>query len=73
MTILQAIRAAVDAGTLQEPFTARDVAAAVKEHHFSYGSLHASLAHYSRGGPDRPLRRVARGTYRLGRPARRAG
>jgi hypothetical protein len=71
VTILQAIGAAIEAGRLQEPFTARDAAAALKEHHFSYGSIQVSLASYSRGEPDRPLRRVGRGTYRLGRQARR--
>ncbi len=65
MTILQAIRAAVEAGKLQEPFTAREVAAALEEHHFSYGSLQASLARYSRRTPDPPMRQVARGRYRL--------
>ncbi len=65
MTILQAICAAVEAGKLQEPFTAGDVAAALEEHHFSYGSLQASLARYSRRRPDPPMRQVARGRYRL--------
>ena len=68
MTILQAICVAVEAGKLQEPFTARGVAAALEEYHFSYGSFQASLARYSRQSPDPPLRQVARGTYRLSRP-----
>ena len=67
MTILQAIRAAVETGKLQEPFTARDVAAALEEHHFSYGSLQASLTRYSRRRPDPPMRQVARGRYQLTR------
>ncbi len=67
MTILQAIRAAVEDGKLQELFTARDMVAALEEHHFSSGSLQNSLSTYSRQGPDAPLRRVGRGTYRLRR------
>jgi hypothetical protein len=65
VTILQAICEAVEVGKLQEPFTARDVAAALEGHHFSLGSLQASLARYSRRKPDPPLRQVARGRYRL--------
>jgi len=65
VTILQAIRAAIEAGNLREPFTARDVGEALGKYHFSYGSLQASLTRYSRGGPDAALRRVARGLYQL--------
>ena len=83
MTILQGIRAAVKAGRLQQPFTAQDVAEALRGHHYSRGSFHGILARYSRHGPTQPnppLRRVAPGQYRLaGRaytpadPRRRAG
>lgn len=74
MTILEAILEAVEAGRLQEPFSANDVAEALQGHHYSRGSIGATLASYSRQGPDQPnppLRRVARGQYRLatGNPA----
>ena len=72
MTILQAIRAAVEAGTLREPFTVRDVAAVLKEHYFSYGSLQAGLSRYSRQAPAPALHRVGRGQYRLAARRRNA-
>ncbi len=68
MTILEAIRAAVEAGRLQQPFRAEDAAEALREHHYSRGSIAVTLASYSRRGPRQPnpsLRRVARGQYRL--------
>jgi hypothetical protein len=68
MTILNAIRAAVEGGRLQEPFSAKDVAEALRDLHFSAGSIPASLAQYSRrrpNQPDPPLRRLAPGQYRL--------
>ena len=70
MTFLQAIRDAVEAGTLQEPFRVRDVAAALQEHHFSYGTLQAELSRYSRQALAPALRRVGRGLYRLAAPRR---
>ncbi len=69
MTILQAIRAAVAAGALRQPFGAGEVAAALREHHFSPGSFPTCLARYSQG-PDAPLRRVGPGAYRVRRPRR---
>lgn len=67
MTILQAIQAAVAAGELREPFKAGEVATALREHCFSPGSFAPFLARLSREA-DAPIRRVAPGTYRLGRP-----
>ncbi len=73
MTIIEAIRAAVEAGRLQEPFTVADVAAVLEG--FQYGSLQAALSRYSRPGPgqaEAPLSRVERGKYCLARPDRKA-
>ena len=68
MTILEAIRAAVVAGRLEQPFSAKDVAEALREHLYSRGSIAVTLARYSRQGsaqPNPPLRRIVRGQYRL--------
>ena len=68
MTILEAIRAAVEAGRLQQPFSAENAAEALREHLYSRGSIAVTLARYSRptpAQPNPPLRRIARGQYRL--------
>ncbi len=70
MTILEAIRSAVERGELTQPFDVNDVAAALKDHCFSPGSLQATLSRSSRPdghGPEPPLRRVGPGMYRLTR------
>ncbi len=68
MSILEAIRAAVKAGRLEQPFSAEGVAEALREHLYSRGSIAVILARYSRPGPAQPnppLRRSARGLYQL--------
>jgi hypothetical protein len=68
MTILEAICAAIKAGRLEQPFSAEAVADALREHLYSRGSIAVILARYSRPGPgqrNQPLRRIARGLYRL--------
>lgn len=75
MTILEAICAAVEEGTLRQPFTAKDLVAGLRDSYYSYGSLAASLERYSGRGvtqAEPPLRRVGRGQYRLAPPRRKA-
>ena len=80
MTILDAIREAVEAENLREPFSAGDAAAALQGYGFSLGSVQVTLRRYSRPGGNRaapPIRRVGKGKYRLaqtnrGGPDRRA-
>jgi hypothetical protein len=68
VTILEAIRRAVGDGRLREPFGLGDVAAALRDHFYYYGSLAAALSRYSRPGVShagQPLRRVGPGKYCL--------
>lgn len=66
MTMLEAILSAVETGRLGQPFTAPDVAQALAELRYAWGSFHMALSRYSRPGPfqpDPPLRRVGPGQY----------
>lgn len=70
MTIIGAIRNAVEAGELKEPFTVGDVAAVIRT--YGYGSLQACVSRYSRQGVSGTvpvLLRVSPGLYCLARHA----
>ena len=64
-TIIEAIQAAVESGTIQEPFTVADVGAVLRD--YRYGSLQAALSRYSLPTKGRKplLRRVGPGRYCL--------
>ena len=75
MTILDAIREVVGAGSLREPFSLAEATAALQSHGFWLGGLQAALSRHSRGAPTRPappIRRGVKGRYRSA-PADRNG
>ena len=67
MSLLEDILAAVTSGLVLEPFSAADLAQALRERDWSRGSYAALLSRHARSGGAHPplFLRVGRGRYRL--------